>query len=470
MNVMKFNPNLLNYINAAFSALAGILLVPIFISWAGTDLYGAYAKTTLILSAFFILDFGFSSITLRIFGKNDPFKFGKLLFVIILAFLYSIFLLLIAYGINWFKIFDVQIEYRYSWLLPLYFFIKVLDDTSRASLVGSQQIKYYSLVSIFHTLIRYAFLAIWFLSDELPLYTIVLVLCLTNMLTFFLTLNLIQFNLKLRKPIPILCNDYKYMIGCIFTGALSFSLLQIDKAFAAKTWSNSDFTMYSVASGLAGFIFICSVPLTQKFQPLLFRKGISSYNIYTFNKTNELYLGCVIQMAILITLSGHLYLKYIFVNSSVKAENFMFYLIYCNILNAASWQQIFIFHIKNKLLRANILQVITVTIYISTYFIFDHLSMKSAPYLALLSMQIIGFNIIIPLALRLYFDIKTFKINLIFSILSFTLIYFIKTISNNISLIVTLLFLFLIISFIKSPIIRFIGIKPTQRKRIKSFF
>lgn len=451
--------SVLNYFNAGLSAVAGILFVPLYISWVGSDAYGEYAKVILALSAFFIFDLGFSSITLRLYGQNQKHRSRLVSFIVIITVFYSLFLLTITNFLDWFRLFDLVFPASWAWVLPLYFLSKAFDEILRSILLGARKIQHYAIVGIIHTVSRYVVLTIWFYFDFFTLPSVVLLLCLAHLIAALFTLLFMDCNVDWYHPLGLSKHELHYMFGSFLTGVLSFAFLQIDKVFAARSWSHQDFSIYSVASGVAGFLFIAALPLSQRFNTVLLRRLKADGECFSWRVIRNFYFKCVFQLVSLLATIAPFYMWMVFEETPQENILFLFGLILSNALNVASWLQIFIFHCRNRLLIANIMQVFMLFIYVVSYGLFDIYSYWSAPILALIVMQAFGFLVLIPVVLKLYFRIDTWRENGIFFMLCISYIYLVFSISYYPWILFLFMLLIVFVSIFRSPLMRFIGVK-----------
>lgn len=298
-----------NYLSQIYNGLIGILVMPMYLAYLGSEAYGLIAFFTLMQSWFYLLDIGLSQTLVRETvryksGQLDASSYQKLYRIIHWVFLglsmTAVSLLLLMsqqIASSWLKISTLVLDDVISCLQIMFVSIglRCLGGIYRGVLQGFEKIVWISSFNIIINTLRFiVVLPVMYFTE----YSILVFFQYQLLIAILEFIVLLFAHLRLLKITKIISDKHevieagyleKVLKFTLFSGASSMLWVfvsQSDKMLLSGILPLTEYSYFSIAVLLASVIYMVSTPVSNVILPRL----TALYAEQQMNKLNQTYL------------------------------------------------------------------------------------------------------------------------------------------------------------------------------------
>lgn len=283
----------LNYISQAYLSIIGIIILPLYLKYLGSEAYGLISFFTMLQVWFGMLDAGLTPTLTREVARYLLEKKERAQF---LAFFFFILSVLVSIGLivflavgslssvianSWLEIYKLDtgvVEYSIiviGCVIPFRLLVTVLKGV----LLGSDHIPWLSASNIVFASLKFPGVFLSFLIFGFDVKTFFIHQLFSSLLEvtllFYKSFSILEISLKekvyIKGNIEYLKSKLKFALSISFTTIIWVSLTQSDKLVLSGILSLSEYGYYSLAVLLASAVLVVTSPLGTVLMPNLVR-------------------------------------------------------------------------------------------------------------------------------------------------------------------------------------------------------
>lgn len=281
---------LANYTGTIYSAIIGIVILPLYMAELSTEAFGLIGFFTLMQAWFNLLDFGLNAAFARQVssarGKNSNFLGIKKLLQYIelfLAVIAALLVIAIYYASNWLVTSWIRIEYleveqvaSCLILMGFIFGLRLFISFYRSAISSMEHQVWLNTVLVFLLTVRFvgAWLCLHFLNfDVLAFFQYQLVVSFLELLIlayyFYRIMPGADKNTVTNSSAVNFKSFIPYALSIAYTSLLWVLITQLDKVILSNLLSLSDFAYFSLVIILAAGVMQLSIPISEAILPRL---------------------------------------------------------------------------------------------------------------------------------------------------------------------------------------------------------
>ena len=328
---MRLSHNILaNYVSQIYTSLIGILILPLYLSYMGSEAFGLIGFYTLLQSWFSLLDMGLTPSVARetarlhggaitVLSYRNLLRALQLIFFVIMIIGLSVLFLSADYlAHSWLKIqtlsiAQVQIAIQ---LMAFSIALRWMSSLYRAVITGAEQFVWLSGYSVVITTLRYiGVLGVLIFIGTMPVlfFTYQLLIAVFEL---FLLRNKVFQGLPIEPSSQVLVSSFSslwqsvkpivpFALSIAFTSSIWIIVTQTDKLILSKLLSLTEYGYFSLAVIAASGVMMISSPISAALIPRMARlkaEGNEKGMLAVYRHTTRLVAMIVIPVTLLLSL------------------------------------------------------------------------------------------------------------------------------------------------------------------------
>lgn len=275
-----------NYFGQAWVALIGIIFIPIYIRYLGTEAYGLIGVFSVLQASLTLLDLGMAPTLNREMarysaGGRSVQSINNLLRSLeVICGSIAIIIIVITWlaakwiATDWLKVTNLPIDQVIYSINIMAFVIafRIIEGMYKSAVLGLQKHVLFNLINIVTASLRSLGVlgVLIFISPSIKAFFVWQAII--SMLSIFIFLIVVyketsRITVKPKFEYKSLLEIRKFSLAIAISSLLSFMLLQTDKILLSKFLSLESFGFYTIAASVSGSIYLFAVPIAQSFSP-----------------------------------------------------------------------------------------------------------------------------------------------------------------------------------------------------------
>lgn len=321
---MSLRRNLLaNYLGQGWSALMGLAFIPLYIRYLGMEAYGLIGLFAVMQAWLTVLDMGMTPTLNREMarytaGAHTPQSINDLLRSLeIIAICIAGIICILAWGASDFLASDwikanklpLAVVAQAIFIMGIVLALRFVESIYRGSLFGLQRQVWYNTVNAAIATLRHggAVLVLILVSPTLQAFF------LWQIAISLISVSVLSVGVRHALPRPPMASKFtfdaieeiwKFSGGIMLTTFLAILLTQIDKVLLSGLLSLESFGYYTLATTVAGLLYVVIAPITTAFYPRMVElatRGDQIFLAHTYHQGAQLVTVLTAPVAVLLS-------------------------------------------------------------------------------------------------------------------------------------------------------------------------